>query len=33
MAESNGIGLAPQVGVLKRLIVMDCSDKNNEKNL
>ena len=32
MYDSNGIGLAaPQVGVLKRLIVMDCSDKNNKK--
>ena len=32
MYESNGIGLAaPQVGVLSRLIVMDCSDKNNKK--
>ena len=32
MYDSNGIGLAaPQVGVLSRLIVMDCSDKNNKK--
>ena len=34
MYESNGIGLAaPQVGVLSRLIVMDCSDKNNKKKI
>ncbi len=32
MYESNGIGLAaPQVGILKRLIVMDCSEKNTKK--
>ena len=32
MYKSNGIGLAaPQVGILKRLIVMDCSDKNTKK--
>ena len=32
MYESNGIGLAaPQVGVLNRMIVMDCSDKNNKR--
>ena len=32
MYKSNGIGLAaPQVGILKRLIVMDCSDKNTNK--
>jgi len=32
MYRSNGIGLAaPQVGILKRLIVMDCSDKNIKK--
>ena len=32
MYTSNGIGLAaPQVGILKRLIVMDCSDKNKKK--
>ena len=31
MYESNGIGLAaPQVGILKRLIVMDCSNKNDK---
>ena len=30
MYKSNGIGLAePQVGILKRLIVMDCSNKND----
>ena len=33
MYKSNGIGLAaPQVGILKRLIVMDCIDQNNKKN-
>jgi len=33
MYKSNGIGLAaPQVGILSRLIVMDCSDKNNKKS-
>ena len=33
MYKSNGIGLAaPQVGILKRLIVMDCSDQNKKKN-
>ena len=32
MYRSNGIGLAaPQVGILKRLVVMDCSDKNTKK--
>ena len=32
MYKSNGIGLAaPQVGILRRLIVMDCSDKNTNK--
>ena len=32
MYSSNGIGLAaPQIGILKRLIVMDCSDKNTKK--
>ena len=32
MYKSNGIGLAaPQVGVLSRLVVMDCSDKNNKR--
>ena len=32
MYRSNGIGLAaPQVGILKRLIVMDCSEKNTKK--
>ncbi len=32
MYKSNGIGLAaPQVGVLKRLVVMDCSDQNTKK--
>ena len=32
MYKSNGIGLAaPQVGVLKRLVVMDCSEKNTQK--
>ena len=32
MYKSNGIGLAaPQVGILKRLIVMDCSNKNDKK--
>ena len=31
MYKSNGIGLAaPQVGILKRLIVMDCSNKNDK---
>ena len=31
MYKNNGIGLAaPQIGVLKRLIVMDCSDKNTK---
>ena len=34
MYKSNGIGLAaPQVGILKRLIVMDCSDQNKKKVL
>ena len=32
MYKSNGIGLAAtQVGILSRLIVMDCSEKNNKK--
>ena len=32
MYRTNGIGLAaPQVGILKRLVVMDCSDKNTKK--
>ena len=32
MYKSNGIGLAaPQIGILKRLIVMDCSDQNKKK--
>ena len=32
MYKSNGIGLAaPQVGVLKRLVVMDCSDQTIKK--
>ena len=31
MYKSNGIGLAaPQVGILKRLVVMDCSDQNKK---
>ena len=34
MYSNNGIGLAaPQVGVLRRLIVMDCSLKNTEKKV
>ena len=33
MYKSNGIGLAaPQVGILKRLIVMDCIDQNKKRN-
>ena len=33
MYKSNGIGLAaPQVGILKRLIVMDCTDQNKKRN-
>ncbi len=33
MYKSNGIGLAaPQIGILKRLVVMDCSDQNTKKN-
>ena len=33
MYKSNGIGLAaPQVGILKRLIVMDCTDSENKRN-
>ena len=33
MYNSNGIGLAaPQIGILKRLVVMDCSDQNTKKN-
>ncbi len=32
MYESSGIGLAaPQVGILKRLVVVDCSDEKNKK--
>ena len=32
MYKNNGIGLAaPQVGILKRLVVVDCSDKSNVK--
>ena len=32
MYKNSGIGLAaPQVGILKRLVVVDCSDKNNIK--
>ena len=32
MYNNNGIGLAaPQVGILKRLVVVDCSDKSNIK--
>ena len=32
MYENNGIGLAgPQVGILKRIIVVDCSSENNIK--
>ena len=32
MYKNNGIGLAaPQVGILKRLVVVDCSEKNNIK--
>ena len=32
MYKNKGIGLAaPQVGILKRLVVVDCSDKNNIK--
>ena len=32
MYKNKGIGLAaPQVGILKRLVVVDCSDKNNFK--
>ncbi len=32
MYKNNGIGLAaPQVGILKRLVVVDCSDKNDIK--
>ena len=32
MYKSNGIGLAaPQIGVLKRLVVMDCSEENKKK--
>ena len=32
MYENNGIGLAaPQVGILKRLIVVDCSDNNKKR--
>ena len=32
MYNNKGIGLAaPQVGILKRLVVVDCSDKNNIK--
>ena len=32
MYQNNGIGLAaPQVGILKRLVVIDCSDNKNKK--
>ena len=32
MYENNGIGLAaPQVGILKRLVVIDCSNNENKK--
>ncbi|MAH88864.1 MAG: peptide deformylase [Pelagibacterales bacterium] len=32
MYKNNGIGLAaPQVGILKRLVVVDCNDKSNNK--
>ena len=32
MYQNNGIGLAaPQVGILKRLVVIDCSDNKDEK--
>ena len=32
MYKSNGIGLAaPQVGILKRLVVMDCSEQNKKQ--
>ena len=32
MYKSNGVGLAaPQVGVLKRLVVMDCAEKGTKK--
>lgn len=32
MYKNNGIGLAaPQVGILKRLVVIDCSDNNENK--
>ena len=34
MYESNGIGLAaPQVGHLKRILVMDCNSSEKETNL
>ena len=34
MYESNGIGLAaPQVGNLKRILVMDCNSSEKETNL
>ena len=33
MYQNNGIGLAaPQVGILKRLVVIDCSDNKDKKN-
>ena len=33
MYKSNGVGLAaPQVGVLKRLVVMDCAEQGTKKN-
>ena len=33
MYQNNGIGLAaPQVGILKRLVVVDCSDSKDIKN-
>ena len=32
MYKSNGVGLAaPQVGVLKRLVVMDCAEQGTKK--
>ena len=34
MYKNNGIGLAaPQIGILKRLIVMDCSNQNKKSPL
>ena len=33
MYEANGVGLAaPQVGILKRVVVIDASEKENERN-